>query len=315
MLSKQIAERSERKLEEKKFLDRYAENDENSLNTECSICYEMITKNPVQLKCEHSFCLKCIDQYVGASSDPNTVICPLCRSNEGQSIVQSLYRNAVRFKAKAEEFGEGDRLRLHYCALAKNELAKLLEGDGFGINCNNTFVLQCQAEVTFLEGNFETCVHQMEIVLEQYEKNSVIKSQNEIGWFEALLVLSKCHRKLNNFGEALRFCRKGVVEEKDPKCMRNFFHEITVCYYETGEYEAAISIGEGMIEMNRHYEGAYTHVALSHNALGNLDACIDVFRRAVLYETPWDAENVAALREQLLYYEDKKRASICGDGE
>lgn len=317
-LTKHILEIAERKRNEKQFLDRYAEKDKSSLNTECSICYELILKNPVQLKCGHAFCIECIDTYVGTSSNPHTVICPLCRSNEGQSIPQSIYHNASLFKSTAENYSKGDPLRMHYCALSKNELAKLLEDDGFGINCNNTSVLQCQADVSFLEGEFEISTQQMEIVVKQYDDNSLHLSQNEVGWYEALFVLSKGYRELNNYAEAIRVCRKAMMKldepDKYPKWIRNFFHELTICYYEMGDYELAISLGAGMIEMNRHYEGAYTPIALAHNALGNLDACIDVFRQAVLYETPWDEKNVASLREQLLYYEEKKRVGLEGEG-
>ena len=50
--------------------------------------------------------------------------------------------------------------------------------------------------------------------------------------------------------------------------------------------------------MNRHYDGVYRHIALSHRALGDLPAAIGVMTRACMLETPWDAAGRALVRTQ-----------------
>jgi tetratricopeptide (TPR) repeat protein len=72
------------------------------------------------------------------------------------------------------------------------------------------------------------------------------------------------------------------------------------CQYELGDYQGAIESGDMCLEMNRHYEGAYTYVAKSHAKLGNWLEAVKVMRRALAYETPWDEENVCAVRLELV---------------
>ena len=250
-------------------------------------------------------------RYVETSLNQFDVTCPLCRSNEGRQLTQSIYQTAHLFAARAEEHKEDDPLRLHYCKLAMNEVCKLLDDSGFGMmmeSGSSSTVLQVKAHILFLEGKYEESLDLMSEVVQQYDNRGIV---DMVAWLEALFVMSKAHRKLDQFQEALRVSRKALKKLDDPnqhvKWFRNFSHEVMICFYETGMYEDAIAIGEGVVAMNRHYEGIYTPIALSHNALGNLDACIDVFRQAVLYEMPWDLDIVSAQREQLVYYEKKKK--------
>ena len=48
-----------------------------SEETKCSICCDQF-KEPKMLPCQHTFCLKCLEN-VAKLNDPNTVDCPLCR--------------------------------------------------------------------------------------------------------------------------------------------------------------------------------------------------------------------------------------------
>ena len=56
----------------------------NSLNTECPICYEKMTKiNNIWLisECNHSFCKKCINEYMANCKYYKNISCPLCRGS------------------------------------------------------------------------------------------------------------------------------------------------------------------------------------------------------------------------------------------
>jgi len=305
------AERAESDAQRARFLERYEIANKESINSECSICYEVITSNPIQLKCSHSFCMECVKAYVDSSTNRRDLSCPLCRSNEGQYIAQSIYNTAFQFKTRAEEFKDDDPLRLHYCELAKAELTKVLDDTGSGLGSaiqGSVVIHHTKADILYLEGAYEASAELMTKVVAQYES---VSTRVEVHWLEALFKLSNAYRKLHRYEDALQETRKAMNRLQDPnehmKWIRNFFHEALICFYELGQYENAISIGEGAVAMNRHYEGVHAPIALSYHAMGNIDGCIDMFRQAVLYETPWDLENVAAQREQLLYYEAKKR--------
>lgn len=48
-------------------------------DTKCAICYEDLTANVSELKCEHYFHHFCIDKWLRKNST-----CPLCRSSNGR---------------------------------------------------------------------------------------------------------------------------------------------------------------------------------------------------------------------------------------
>lgn len=64
------------------------------------------------------------------------------------------------------------------------------------------------------------------------------------------------------------------------------------CFYEIGEYDKAIAAGSLALEMNRHFPQAHKYVALAQKASGDLESAIATMSRAVLYEAPWEDENL-----------------------
>ncbi|ESO92129.1 hypothetical protein LOTGIDRAFT_121359, partial [Lottia gigantea] len=45
---------------------------------ECSICFDSV-KSPKILPCGHTFCLGCIERYIGNKTE--TVTCPICKQD------------------------------------------------------------------------------------------------------------------------------------------------------------------------------------------------------------------------------------------
>lgn len=82
-----------------------------------------------------------------------------------------------------------------------------------------------------------------------------------------------------------------------PPQQREIFMGFSRCFYEEGAYDEAISLGEGAIEMNRHFPGVHKYVALAYRAKGCLEEARNVMSRAVLYETPWDENNMEEVRK------------------
>jgi tetratricopeptide (TPR) repeat protein len=89
------------------------------------------------------------------------------------------------------------------------------------------------------------------------------------------------------------------MEDRSPPEQREVFMGISRCFYEMGKYVDAIEIGQVVIEMNRHFPGAHKYVALAQKAQGDYDGAKATMTRAVLYETPWDDNNIKANRALL----------------
>ena len=80
------------------------------------------------------------------------------------------------------------------------------------------------------------------------------------------------------------------------------------CLYHLKNFDEAISSGETAIQMNRHYRGVHKYVALSYKGKGDLETAIKLMSQAVLYETPWDEENIyqaKVLLDELIKSVDK----------
>ena len=80
---------------------------------------------------------------------------------------------------------------------------------------------------------------------------------------------------------------------------REIFHKLTQCFYELGEYDRAISVGNNAVEMNKYYEGVYEYLALAHKAKGDYEKAIQVMTMATYYEDPWDQDNTAKVKSKL----------------
>ena len=76
------------------------------------------------------------------------------------------------------------------------------------------------------------------------------------------------------------------------------------CLYECGDYQKSVDSGMMSVEMNRHFPGVYSFVGKSYQALEDLESADRMFSQAILYETPWDEENIARAQRQ---YDDFRR--------
>jgi tetratricopeptide (TPR) repeat protein len=91
--------------------------------------------------------------------------------------------------------------------------------------------------------------------------------------------------------------------------IRNFYQNLSRCFYHIGDYKMSIQMGDAAVTMNRHYDGVYKYIALSYKGMEYLDAAIATMRKAKRYETPWDKEHcetvnallISLLTEKALY--------------
>ena len=80
------------------------------------------------------------------------------------------------------------------------------------------------------------------------------------------------------------------------ECNTNQQHTIrmglSMNFYEVGDYEESINYGIKAIKSCRNVKGVHKYVALDQKAIGDIDAAKKTLSRAVLYEAPWDEENL-----------------------
>ena len=72
----------------------------------------------------------------------------------------------------------------------------------------------------------------------------------------------------------------------------DFFVDYSECAYHAKEYRKSIIAADHAIALCRYKEPVYRFKALSQQHLGQLDDAVGTMNLAVLYETPWDRDNI-----------------------
>ena len=119
--------------------------------------------------------------------------------------------------------------------------------------------------------------------------------------FEGRLLQAYYWQRLGNWEGAIEMYQSVFDESyyRSPAEQREIIMGVSRCFYEIGKYDHAIELGLGAIEMNRHFPQVHKYVALALKAKGDIEAARRTMSQAVLYETPWDDENIEANRTLL----------------
>lgn len=267
------------------------------IDSECSICLEFM-HSPVLLPCRHKFCFPCLNTHNRSMELEGT--CPLCRSELPGNLYQYLYNNAAMFLIRANHEPFGSDKRLLHISMAQSELKKLPLED-----------LKDDANIRFCFGDIHLCLGEFAEALEIYESLKTRIPERKV---LLILFINISHAQIGlglfeaaktSLGEAMRHC-----DQTDAVHTRQIFYNFSRCAYETGMLTEAIDFGEQVIEMNRHYEGAYTYVALAHKAKGNLAEAARTMQRACAYETPWDSANVERVKAIAAEYAQERDESM-----
>eukprot|EP01041_Mallomonas_annulata_P000429 gene429-767_t len=277
-------------------MDILVENYIASENDECSICLEPIGKNPFQLKkCSHIFCYQCIEHHMKAAG---VLSCPLCRSVDvDKGVINYIHENCVMFITRSKNFCIGHPQRTHFANMARLEYDKLAAKEFPDYLFDSYVLVMLNADILYIEGKYDETILISKKVLEE------IKAKNYLINILLLQNIAQSYIQKKEYVEALDFLLQQLGLMDDPnkhiKEMRNLWHNLSICFYYTGEFEKCTEVGAAAIEMNRHYEGVYKYIALSFKGLGDLDRAIWTMRKAVRYETPWDTENKSRVTELL----------------
>jgi hypothetical protein len=277
---------------------------------DCAICLGLL-RDPVQLpSCGHAFCFSCLRQYQSISSDTR---CPLCRETSAP-IVEQMLSMASRLGSRASDQDLPVADKVDACVQGLDCIKRVL-GDDEGADDHDPQVwysaIFIKSQLLMYKGDYE----------EAMEVNRSIIARDPERFrlhIKPILVSAKCAMATENWAEALEHY-KTVFQDKytpfrTPIDDREVFACISRCYYELGDFDRALELGKGALEMNRHYHGAHDYVARSYLALKQYDDAVATMRRALAYETPWDFANVDNVKVKLeKFIEECKEAKETND--
>ena len=284
-------------------------------NDQCCICMDDLSiANAFILPCNHFLCNKCIFELPGKGiyEDDELVCeeppsCPICRADMPKisDLFQYLYEMAALFLQRAYELPLGSIERLDVCTIAKNQIEKIYsffrEDPSLKSPQLTLYLRILEAKISLYEGNASQGIEMASRLLEEQDLQPQFQVEQLINIGDCYILLEQFEKALNSYCKAMKFCDNSMAKEN-----RTIFHQLTRCFYEIKDYDNALNFGNAAIEMNRHYDGVYKYVALSYKASGNLDKAIETMKQAVLYETPWNQNNIMKVKSFLLELEEEK---------
>lgn len=291
----------------------------------CAICLGPPVAPCPLPDCQHEFCYACLGELqtsaIASSTMPvgENMPCPLCRKPSVPLDIlycmvdaAQVYTNrAGRIRQHKSCYGPTAEATMQEAltaagailddALAAGVDAETGQRDAFYYN-----VMFKRAEHAVATGDCAKAVALMADSAQSFGSPEggfhwLLKTENGRGNFcEHLLLLAIAHVENADFESAIPALQKCMTEmgnwRRDAKMERELFAQYARCMFEVGQYEKAVDMGSAAIEMNRTYENSHRYVALAQKAAGDLEGAIETMRQAVVYETPWDAENVEAQR-------------------
>jgi tetratricopeptide (TPR) repeat protein len=114
--------------------------------------------------------------------------------------------------------------------------------------------------------------------------------------FKGTMLQAEYYESMGNCEGAIELY-KSIYDElpdRSPPEQRQYYMNLSRCFYHVGRYDDAIFIGMVPIEMNRRFDEVHKYVALAHKAKGDIDTARRLMKQAVLYETPWNEKNIEA---------------------
>ncbi len=270
----------------------------HSSKKECCICLDVLVRETsFILPCQHILCDDCVFAQL---NNAVAKTCPLCRTSlpTSSNIFQYMYEVGVKFVQRANRLPLGSPERIPLCQSARYQREKIIEyltiGREYGFDGNFEFLMAIfDVDISVAEGLAEDAITKAKpLIVQAREINDKMMQINlhcQSG--KSYILLGNFIEAEKSYSAAYRSCTINNTHE-----IRDIKHQLSRCYYEQGEYGKAIDIGESAIEQNRHYDGVYEYVAKSYQALGELRSAVDVMRRSVAYETPWDEENIKKIK-------------------
>jgi tetratricopeptide (TPR) repeat protein len=305
--------------EEEAKMQKFLKRSEDSLGQECVICFDPITQ-PMQLECEHVFCVDCIFELLGEGrlGEVNEVckediVCPLCRNTQnGGDMLRTFYETSVKFIRMAGR-AEGE-LRTHYVRLAEAELDKAgldePEIEELLKSANGakflSFCKAVQCAIAFYDAQYRRAIAIAELAMQNAGDAIVISVKLELQGY-----MQRCYIELGMFKEALELTNQIIPNgAATPNDVRQALDNTGQIYYHLGDYNRAIEIAEKTIELKRHYPHVYKYLVLSHKALGDWDLAISAQKRALRYDSFGEKKRLAVMQAELAALLQERDAAL-----
>ena len=279
------------------------------------------------------------EQHLQNRTSPS---CPLCRT-ESENVEESLFSRALLLgrEANTRDLDQEGRQALrrealsclerviasskNYTLRASFTQAEILVslGDGDGalkaiedlLNENNRRMnhpiikkIQ-QADACQARGDFDEAERLQGEVVEMFSregsppdrlpKSSIVSVY--VLQSQAYQVLEDWENAVGSYVTALKHMDN--VDALPPAETRKLFMGMAECSFKAGMYERAIATSDVALEMNRSFDQVHKYKALAYKEMGNIEDAIKTMNRAILYETPWNSENIQkniALYNQLV---------------
>jgi len=290
----------------------------------CAICLQTPVAR-VKLSCNHPFCYDCLSNQCVSAIESGTMPapvdmklqnlnCPTCHAATlpldilGCVLDEAAYyseranlvlQHRKKFAPHAKELFEKNHAR---AAVVMDRVMEISKEDPFYPN-----LAFKRAELAAAAGEYTlgaAILAESTATFQEDGRHSyhMKTSEGQANYYNHFRLLGHCLLGAGRASEAKDVLQAGtqLVENemgKHPKIDRDFYADFTWCMYELEEYEKAIGLGEeAVIDMNRTYAECHKYVALSKQALGDLDGAITTMRQALCYETPWDTANLDEIR-------------------
>eukprot|EP00814_Leptocylindrus_danicus_P010834 CAMPEP_0116024312 /NCGR_PEP_ID=MMETSP0321-20121206/12231_1 /TAXON_ID=163516 /ORGANISM="Leptocylindrus danicus var. danicus, Strain B650" /LENGTH=406 /DNA_ID=CAMNT_0003495997 /DNA_START=99 /DNA_END=1319 /DNA_ORIENTATION=+ len=256
--------------------------------------------------------------------------CPMCRT-QVPKVDETLIERALQYGAKANQAGNVEE-RDRFCDFALDELQKVLDNKPDNLSAlfvksqillikdqpehavgviqnmididkqgreNTQMMLDMILEGEKLEsmGRYSEA-KQIDERLEEFERSGLSLEHigagkgGNIDLYILLADAKKCMNDWSGAVEAYRSIGEQTLSSGSAIQKRKMIMGLCHCHFELGEYHQAITLGDLALQINRHFPGVHKYIALSTESIGDVEGAKKIMSRAVLYETPWDKDNV-----------------------
>ena len=261
----------------------------------------------------------------------NSMTCPLCRTNS-ENVEQTLLDRAAFLAGEAnvrKKLTQDERAKLRIEALSC--LDQVLEVDGVRLQAYVTRAEilislkdgKAAAETidTLIEENKTRNQHRLITVMDDVtdaerrgdheealrfreEANELLEQHGpppaRLGkgdMFRVHKIHSRAYQEQQDWKNAIECHKRALMSIEDPDMvpvveLRQLWMELADCTYKVGKYENSIQASDAAITMNRHFDQVHYYKVLALKQLGQLDDAITTISQAVIYETPWNNENI-----------------------
>jgi tetratricopeptide (TPR) repeat protein len=254
--------------------------------------------------------------------------CPICRVGKDPSEANYKFHQVALWTARAASHSLQKQQTNKFASKAldyveslldedsKNQSAKVMQGRVLGLLGEYQFGLVLLRESLF---NLQTTiphqtsvddlmkkvqqsmlhgdVKQAEAYLEDVQKVrnqkfALLVQPSDL--IDLYLCIAELELKSTEYNTCQQTLEQNVLKEEKllaPDQRMQAYLQLAQCFYETKHYDKAIAVGNLAIDMNRHYPQVYKYTIMALYQKGELKEAKKIASQAVLYETPWDAQN------------------------